>query len=130
MTGAPDRRPRPPHHLAAAALAGRAARSACAARPPTTCRAIDVDFPLGTADRGHRRLRLGQVHAAQGDPLQGPAQPPARPPRPGRRLPRHHRLEGAAPRAGGRPQPHRPHAALGAGLLRRLPGRHPPAVRR
>ena len=90
---------------------------------------VDVDFPLGHPDRGHRRLRIGQVDAAEGNPLQGPAQPAARPPRPGRPLPRDHRLAGAAPRAGGRSQPDRPDAAFGPGLLRRVPGRDPAALR-
>ena len=36
-----------------------------------SARAIDVDVPARHAGRDHRRLRLGQEHAGQRDPLQG-----------------------------------------------------------
>ncbi len=54
-------------------------------------REIDVSFPLGRADRGHRRLRLRQVDAGQRHPGVGAGQqaqrrpPGARPAHPGQR---------------------------------------------
>ena len=89
---------------------------------------IDVSFPLGVLDRGHRRFGLGQVDPRQRDPLPLRRQPPApraaaaRRARPNRRH-----------RAGRQDHQHRPvadraHAAFEPGHLHGNLRPHPPAL--
>ena len=91
---------------------------------------IDVALPARRLHLRHRRLRLGQVHARQRDPLQGHGGAPQPRHQAARRRPRRHRRR-RAPRQGHRHRPvaHRPHAALQPGHLHRRVRPHPPAVR-
>ena len=92
-------------------------------------RNIDVSFPLGLFVVGHRRVRLGQVHAGQRHPLHLAGQADLQRPRRARPAPDHHRPR---PRRQGhprRPVADRPHAAVQPGDLHRRLRPHPQAVR-
>ena len=89
---------------------------------------IDVEFPIGTLHRGHRRLRLRQVDARERDRLQGAREPAPEGARQAGRARVGRGDRGVRQGDRDRPAPDRPHAAVEPGDLHRPLHAHPRAL--
>ncbi len=105
------------------------ARLVVEGRGPNNLQDVTVEFPLGPAGGRHRRVRRGQVHPGQRDPLPRPRPAAERRARGGRPAPG--RSRGRAPRQGDRHRPaaHRSHPAQQPGHLHQGVRRHPRCLR-